>query len=65
MARSAIAIPGGKNHHQTKLCNDEVKATCALDSIVPQEMVEGSPNPRKVNAASVRIADGTVMAVFA
>jgi len=62
---AAIARPGGKNHHQTKLWMEEVNADWAFESIVPHEILVGSPNPRNVKAASVRIAVGTVRAVLA
>jgi hypothetical protein len=32
---------------------------------VPHEIMFGSPNPRNVSAASVRIAEGTVSAMLA
>ncbi len=61
--RTAIAIPSGRNH-QTKWFWP-VGGPLEFESIVPHEIMFGSPNPRNVSAASVRIAEGTVSAMLA
>ena len=62
--RTAIANPGGRNHHQAKP-RLEVVAFADAETIVPQDTTDGSPKPRKDRAASVRMAPGTESARFA
>src|SRR3989442_15802892 len=56
--RMAIASPGGRIHHQ----EPTAWAASALARMCPQEGTVGSPRPRKDNAASDKIAAGTVRA---
>src|SRR2546422_4147859 len=54
----AIEIPGGSTHHQ--ICWAPFSSTRL--SILPHDKTDTSPNPRKLRAASVRIAPGTANA---
>ena len=59
----AIIIPGGTIHHQSPLAAaPNMFASC---NICPHVGNDGSPNPRKLNPASVVIAAGTDMATLA
>ncbi len=59
----AIKIPGGTIHHQNPCAAAPyVFASCR---ICPHVGNEGSPNPRKLNPASVVIAAGTEIAMLA
>ena len=62
-AVNAIISPGGTIHHH--IPRDAASAVLASWSSCPQVGNDGSPKPRKLNAASVRIAAGTAIATLA
>ena len=63
MPVSAIINPGGIIHHHNPLA--AAAAEFASCKICPHVGIDGSPNPRKLRAASPNIAPGTAIAILA
>ncbi len=59
----AIIIPGGIIHYHNSLA--AVPNVFASYGICPHVGNDGSPNPKKLNPASVVIAVGTLIAILA
>ena len=55
--------PGGTTYHQAPWLG--APDSNAFSSIVPQEILVGSPSPRNESAASARIATATIRTVLA
>ena len=59
----AIISPGGIIHHQSpRAAASEELAWCR---ICPHVGIDGSPSPKKLSAASVKMAEGTARAMLA
>ena len=59
LTKRTIKIEGGKNHHHAL---GKAPATQSSKSIVPNERIVGSPNPKKLIPASAKI-DQTILKV--
>ena len=60
---SAMQSPGGITYHQAPALG--APELNAFSSIVPQEMLVGSPSPRNASDASARIATAMIRTVLA